>query len=120
MRGWVIAGAALACVAAIISVLGPLPTVRADNLLADPSFEIVKNRDQFGRVFAKWEGWKYEGDCSFEVGEVAHTGKSSALLVCNSPGKIRMAQTQDLEPGRYRITAYIRGLDIGTGAWNRS
>ena len=61
--------------------------MRADNLIADPSFEIVKNRDQFGRVFAKWEGWNYEGDCSFEVGEVPHTGKTSALLVCSSPAR---------------------------------
>ena len=25
-----------------------------------------------------------------------------------------------LEPGRYRITAYLRGLDIGTGVWNQT
>jgi len=98
----------------------PADSLRAANLVADPSFEMVKNRDQAGRVFAKWEGWKYEGDCSFEVGEVPHTGKTSALLLCSSPGKIRIAQTQDLEPGRYRITAYIRGLDIGTGIWNQT
>jgi hypothetical protein len=102
----------------LLTVFGPIASLRAQNLVADPSFEMVKNRDQFGRVFAKWEGWKYEGDCSFEVGDVPHTGKTSALLLCSSPGKIRIAQPQDLEPGRYRITAYIRGLDIGTGTWN--
>jgi hypothetical protein len=90
----------------------------ADNLVANPSFELVKNRDQFGGVFEKWGGYKYEGDCSFEVGDVPHSGKTSALLLCSSPGKIRIAQPQDLEPGRYRVTAYIRGLDIGTGQWN--
>jgi hypothetical protein len=104
---------------AVLSILAP-QSLCADNLVADPSFEIVRSRDQFGRVFAKWEGWKYEGDCSFEVGEVPHTGKTSALLFCSSAGKIRIAQTQELEPGRYRITAYIRGLDIGTGAWNQT
>jgi hypothetical protein len=104
----------------LLTIFGPIQSVRADNLVADPSFEMVKNRDQFGRVFAKWEGWNYEGDCSFQVGEVPHTGKTSALLVCSSPGKIRIAQPQDLEPGRYRITAYIRGLDIGTGIWNQT
>jgi len=109
---------ALVCAAALVEVFGPLRAVRADNLIDDPSFEIPKERDQFGRVFAKWGGWKYEGECSFEVGEVAHTGKASALLFCSTAGKIRLAQTQDLEPGRYRITAYIRGLDIGTGTWN--
>ncbi|MGA2267498.1 MAG: hypothetical protein ABSH44_03410 [Bryobacteraceae bacterium] len=110
----------LICAAVLWAILGPLRSVRADNLVADPSFEMVKNRDQFGRVFARWEGWKYEGDCSFEVGEVPHTGKTSALLVCATPGKIRIVQNQELEPGRYRITAYIRGLEIGTGIWNQT
>jgi len=101
----------------LLAVFTPLGGLCADNLIADPSFEMVKNRDQSGQVFAKWGGWKYEGDCSFDVGEAPHTGKTSALLLCSSPGKIRIAQTQDLDPGRYRITAYIRGLDIGSGAW---
>ncbi|HEY9140180.1 MAG TPA: hypothetical protein VIN93_04775 [Bryobacteraceae bacterium] len=108
----------LALAVALLAIFVLATSSSTGNLIADPSFEIVKNRDQFGRVFAKWEGSKYEGDCSFEVGEVPHTGKTSGLLLCNSPGKIRIAQTQDLEPGRYRITAYIRGLDIGTGQWN--
>src|ERR1035438_5821804 len=53
----------------------------ADNLVANPSFELVKNRDQLGGVFEKWGGYKYEGDCSFEVGDVPHSGKTSALLL---------------------------------------
>ena len=32
--------------------------------------------------------------------------------------KIRAVQLRDLEPGRYQITAWLRGLDIGTGTWN--
>jgi hypothetical protein len=114
-----------ACVAAagtaiLVTLLAPLRSVRADNLIADPSFELVKPRDQFGLVFAKWSGWRWEGDCSFEVGEVAHSGKTSGMLACATAGKIRIAQTQDLQPGRYRITAYIRGLDIGTGQWDQT
>jgi hypothetical protein len=89
----------------------------ATNLLEDPSFEVTKNRDQFGFVFAKWGGWKFEGDCNFEVGEIAHSGKTSGLLQCNSAGKIRINQIRDVQPGRYLITAYIRGLNIGEGAW---
>ena len=102
----------------LLSVFGPFKISCASNLIADPSFEMVKTRDSSGMVFAKWAGWKYEGDCSFEVGEVPHTGKTSALLECSSTGKIRIAQARDLEPGRYRITAYLRGLDIGIGAWD--
>ncbi|MHB1037430.1 MAG: zinc ribbon domain-containing protein [Pirellulales bacterium] len=90
----------------------------ATNLLEDPSFEIPKEKDQFGLVFAKWGGWKYEGDCDFRVGQVARTGKHSCLLVGGTGAKIRVRQPRDLEPGRYRITAYLRGLDIGSGLWN--
>lgn len=118
MRRWLFICFPIVCTAVAALLFWPLHSVRADNLIADPSFELVKQRDQFGRVFSKWEGWKFEGECSFEVGQVAHTGKTSALLLCSTPGKIRIAQSQELEPGRYRITAYLRGLDIGKGTWN--
>ncbi|MGE5610702.1 MAG: glycoside hydrolase domain-containing protein [Bacillota bacterium] len=91
---------------------------QAKNLLADPSFELTKQPDQFGLVFVKWSGWKYEGDCEFRVGQVAHSGKSSCLLYGGGPCKIRVRQEVELEAGRYRITAYLRGLDIGKGTWN--
>ena len=90
------------------------------NLLADPSFELTKSRDQFGLVFQKWGGWKYEGDCELRVGQVAHSGKTSCLIFGGSSPKIRTVQSVDLEPGRYRITAYVRGLDIGAGVWNQT
>ncbi len=92
-----------------------------DNLIEDPSFETPKDRDRFGLVFAKWGGWKYEGDCSFEVGLVARTGKRSALLVGLSRPKIRItAHERELAPGRYRTNAWLRGVDIGLGEWNQT
>jgi hypothetical protein len=90
------------------------------NLLEDPSFELTKDKDQFGLVFAKWGGWNYEGDCEFRVGRVAHGGTHSCLLFGGSTTKIRIAQNVALEPGRYRITAYVRGLEIGTGTYGMS
>src|SRR5712671_5375065 len=105
----------------LLTVMGALfATVAcaALNLLEDPSFEMTKERDRFGLVFAKWGGWKYEGDCDFAVGRVAHTGKTSCLLVGGSAPKIRVRQEQELELGRYRTTAFIRGLDIGNGTYN--
>jgi len=84
-------------------------------LLEDSSFEITKEKDQFGFVFAKWGGWKYEGDCDFRVGQIAHSGKHSCLLFGSAGPKIRVSQSVMLDPGRYRVTAYLRGLDIGTG-----
>ena len=90
-------------------------TAEPGNLLADPSFELTKDKDQFGLVFARWGGWKYEGDCEFRVGQVARTGKHSCLLFGGVGAKIRVTQNAELEPGRYRVTAYLRGLDIATG-----
>lgn len=108
-------GLAMACAA-----LGIAASLRAaGNLLSDPSFEEPKDRDQFGLVFARWGGWKYEGDCSFEVGRIARTGGTSALLRGTNSPKIRITVPErELAPGRYRTTAYLRGLDIGTGTWN--
>ena len=89
-------------------------------MVADPSFEMVKDKDQFGFVFQKWGGWIYEGDCEFRVGRVAHTGRHSCLLFGGAAPKIRVAQNVELLPGRYRVTAYLRGLDIGTGTYGTS
>ena len=101
-----------------LAASGRANPARAANLIDDPSFEIPKERDQFGLVFAKWGGWKYEGDCSFAVGQVAHSGRHSCLLVGGAGAKIRVRQAHDLVPGRYKITAWLRGLDIGVGTWN--
>ncbi|MGA2033717.1 MAG: hypothetical protein ABSG68_15800 [Thermoguttaceae bacterium] len=97
---------------------GPLCGAQEENLLANPSFEITKDKDQFGLVFPNWGGWKYEGDCDFRVGQVAHSGKRSCLLFGGAGPKIRASQLVDLKPGRYKITAWLRGLEIGTGVWN--
>ena len=75
----------LSCVA--MALLCGIAAGQEKNLLEDPSFEIPKERDQFGLVFAKWGGWKYEGDCEFRVGQVAHTGKHSCLLFGGSGAK---------------------------------
>jgi hypothetical protein len=110
--GMTLLGAVLA--SASETVAGALD---GENLLADPSFEMPKDKDQFGLVFAKWGGWKYEGNCEFRVGNVARTGKHSCLLKGGAGAKIRVAQNVELEPGRYRVTAYLRGLDITTGTY---
>lgn len=34
--------------------------------------------------------------------------------------KIRVAQNVELLPGRYRVTAYLRGLDVGAGTYGTS
>jgi len=91
----------------------------ARNLVADPSFEKPKPKDQFGFVFQDWGGWKYEGECEFQVSDIAHSGQHSLVMVGGNGPKIRMRPNAlKLAPGRYRVTAYLRGLDISTGQWN--
>ena len=111
----------IACIfAALLIPAGSVARIESDNLLADPSFEQTKEKDQFGLVFARWGGWKYEGDCEFRVGQVGHSGKHSCLLSGGVGAKIRVTQNVALEPGRYRVTAYLRGLDITTGTYSAS
>ncbi len=98
-----------------------VPASAGDNLLPDPSFEKPKEKDRWGYVFEKWTGWIYEGDCEFRVSNIARTGSHSLLMVAGTSPKIRACpHTFILEPGRYRIRAYLRGLDIGTGVWNQT
>jgi len=105
MRIWM---AGSVCWLVFVCLSAHAPGQQSPNLVEDPSFEMPKERDQFGLVFAKWGGWKYEGDCGFAAGEVARTGKHSCLLVGGTGAKIRTVQLRDLEPGRYQITAYLR------------
>jgi len=92
----------------------------AQNLIPDPSFEEPREKDRWGLVFTKWSGWIYEGACEFRVSDLAHTGKHSLLIVGGSNPKIRARPNKlTLEPGRYRVTAYLRGLDIGTASGTR-
>jgi hypothetical protein len=90
------------------------------NLAANPSFEILKERDAAGGMFADWDASKSQGGCSFAVGLVAHSGRTSALLDCASAGEIRLGQERDLTPGRYSVSAYLRGLDISNGDADRA
>lgn len=95
-----------------------LGSLYGQNLLKDPSFENTKSRDRWGLVFSDWGGNIYEGASRFEVGTISHAGKTSGLIVGDIGGKIRFSSgSMKLEPGRYRLTAWLRGLDIGQGRW---
>ena len=111
--------AALCCYAFGLLAAGIVQA--GENLLPDPSFEQPKPKDRWGLVFTKWGGWIYEGQCEFRVSDIAHGGQHSLLIVGGTNPKIRASPSQiTLDPGRYRITAFLRGLDIGTGIWNQT
>ena len=90
----------------------------AENLLPDPSVELVKQKDQFGVPFQRWSGWIFEGACTFWNGQIARTGKTSAEIIGAQGGKVRLyTPAVNISPGKYRFTCYIRGLDITGGQW---
>ena len=95
----------------------PQPAENAANLVEDASFEAPSGNPS--QPFLKWETTRIEGDCTSEVGLVPHKGKSSALLFCPAAGKIRISQARRLEAGRYRFTAYLRGLDLSSGSYDQ-
>lgn len=106
---------------ALATTPGYLWAQAAGNLLPDPSIEQTQPKNQFGIPYAKWGGWIFEGACEFRNGKVARTGNTSAEMIGAQGGKIRLATPPiTVDPGRYRFTCYIRGLDIGTHAWGLS
>lgn len=91
------------------------------NLLPDPSIEGTQEKNQFGVPFSKWSGWIYDGAPEFRVGNVARSGKTSALMIGATGGKIRLfSPPVRVEPGRYRFSCYIRGLDVGVHQYGYS
>lgn len=91
------------------------------NLLPDPSIEASRERDRFGIPFAQWGGWIFEGAPEFRNGLLARGGATCAELVGAEGGKLRLySPSLTLEPGRYRFSCYLRGLDVGTHAWGLS
>ena len=105
----------------VIALLLVLPgdSLNGENLITDPSFEKPMAKNRWGHVFANWGGWIYEGECEFRVSDIAHSGKHSLLMVGGSAPKIRAWPMEQpaYAPGRYRIIAYLRGLDVGTGPY---
>jgi hypothetical protein len=87
-------------------------TAAGENLIKDGSFENFKARDRNGMVFTDWQGNVYEGVCQFDVGQVAHGGKTSCEMT-NDSGKIRIFTPEfELAPGRYRARAFLRGYNV--------
>jgi len=105
----------------IAALLSAGAACSGENLVPDPSFEEPQEKNRWGHVFVHWGGWMYEGECEYRVSDLARTGQHSLLIVGGHNPKIRAWPNQfSLDPGRYRITAYLRGLDIGTGIWNQT
>src|SRR5262245_16304582 len=92
-----------------------------DNLLPDPSIDEAQAPNRFGVPYRKWGGWVFEGTGVFRNGKVAHQGMTCAELLGAPGAKFRLySPAVTAEPGRYRFSCWIRGLDIGVHAWGLS
>ena len=108
----------LSLFAALVMATGRAHGRAPGNLLQDPSFEMTKDKDRFGLVFARWGGWNVRGRLRVpgRPGR-AHAAGTRACCSAGRAPRSALAQNVELDPGRYRITAYLRGLDIGTGTY---
>ncbi|MFZ4775164.1 MAG: hypothetical protein ACOYM3_07370 [Terrimicrobiaceae bacterium] len=108
----------LSLVAFLGTVFCVTPLRAGGNLLPDPSFEHTQPVDKFGKVFPEWDGWIFAEPGKFEASGISHSGATSCEMIAGRGGKIRIFSTKlDVPPGRYRLTAYLRGLDVIPGAY---
>ena len=108
-------------VAAIVLAGLALSAPAGENLLKDPSFESIKEANQFGHVWTDWLGWVYEPPGKFLSGNVARTGQRSYEIIGDQGGKVRLQSPEVVvQPGRYKLSCFIRGLSIGKGAYSSS
>src|SRR5208337_5000810 len=107
---------------AVISLLSVILAVSAatagENLLKDGGFEQVLDRpDETGNPFKVWSGWKWEGNCQRAADTLfRHGGKSSALLSSYTRCKIALFDTFPSEAGFYKLTGYVRAINVKPGA----
>lgn len=117
---------ALAAAASLASALGALAAEpgarRGANLLEDPGFEESQDPDRYGNPFAKWGGWRWEGDCERRRdARVKRSGRSSGLLLGQSACKVAFIQTVRVEPGApfYMLSACAGWTGIDTELLNQ-
>ncbi len=104
----------------LVSAISLASPVEKD-LLQDPGFEEVQEPDRYGNPFRRWGGWKWEGDCERRAdSKVKHGGRSSGLLAGRSACKVAFSETLDLEPGRYRLSGWMRAIGLRKGTWDRT
>ncbi|MFB3893881.1 MAG: beta-galactosidase trimerization domain-containing protein [Phycisphaerae bacterium] len=105
-----------------IVLLAAWPALAGVNLLKDGGFEQVLDKpDERGNPFSVWGGWKWEGNCQRVADtEIKHGGKTSALMFSYGNCKIAVSDTVKTEAGLYKLTGYVRGINLTPGAQGRA
>lgn len=77
--------------------------------------------NKFGQAFPAWPGWIFAQPGTMQASELAHSGKTSGMISCEPGGCVRFFNAESLiDPGRYQLTFYIRGLDIEPGQYGET
>jgi hypothetical protein len=92
-----------------------------ENVLKDGGFEqYLDQPDEQGNPFKVWSGWKWEGNCRRVADtDIKHEGRASAEMLSYGACKLGISQTVKTEAGWYRLSGYVRAIDLKTGLYDR-
>ena len=93
----------------------------AENILKDGGFEqYLDQPDEQGNPFKVWSGWKWEGNCRRVADtDIKHEGQASAEMLSYGPCKLGLSQTVKTEAGWYKLSGYVRAVDLKPGQSDR-
>jgi hypothetical protein len=93
----------------------------AENLIKDGGFEqYLDQPDERGNPFKVWSGWKWEGNCRRVANtEIKHGGRASAEMLSYGPCKLGLSQTFRTEVGWYKLSGYVRAVELHPGLYDR-
>jgi hypothetical protein len=93
----------------------------AENLLKDGGFEqYFAQPDDQGNPFEVWSGWKWEGNCRRVADtNIKHQGQASAGMLSYGPCKLGLSQTVQTEAGWYRLSGFVRAVELKPGLYER-
>jgi hypothetical protein len=99
----------------------PHPVQAAENLLKDGGFEqYLAQPDNQGNPFTVWSGWKWEGNCRRVADmDIKHEGQASAGMLSYGPCKLGLSQTVRTEAGWYKLSGWVRAVDLKPGLYER-
>ena len=106
----------------VLTLLAGLwPTQAAENLLKDGGFEqYLLQPDDYGNPFKVWSGWKWEGNCQRVADtDIKHEGQAGAGMLGYGPCKLGISQTVRTEAGWYRLSGWVRAVELKPGLYER-
>jgi hypothetical protein len=108
-------------VVAFVLTLASVGTAQ-EKLISDGGFEqLLDKPDDYGNPFKVWAGWKWEGNCRRMADtQIKHSGKASALLLSYGPCKIAVQTEMKTAAGFYKLTGYVRAINVRPGTYDRT